>query len=121
MEYGFNLVLHGSLNTDFDLIAIPWNRSLGKIDSMIEEFAKIAGGVVMHQSEEERNCFPHGRQSYVININRSGKHNNYIDAKWYFDISVFPGNPKCAMCNTDIAHGEQICLDCFGVTEILID
>ena len=23
-EYGFNLVVHGSLNRDLDLIAIPW-------------------------------------------------------------------------------------------------
>ena len=25
LKYGYNIVLHGSMNRDLDLIAIPWN------------------------------------------------------------------------------------------------
>lgn len=90
VEYGYNLVLHGSLNRDLDLIAIPWEEKIGNVDEMIEEFAKFMGGLVMEQSEESKHCFPHGRVSYVINLNRAGKWNNYQDAKYYIDISVTP-------------------------------
>jgi hypothetical protein len=90
LKYGYNLVLHGSLNRDLDLIAIPWQQELGFAGEMIDEFAEQLGGEVMHQSEEQLNCFPHGRQSYVVNINRAGKWNNYEDAQYYIDISVIP-------------------------------
>lgn len=87
IEYGYNLVLHGSMNRDLDLIAIPWVKDLGDVEDMILQFASIIGGEVMHQSDEQKNCFPHGRQSYVININRSrDKEGN--DQQYYVDISV---------------------------------
>lgn len=120
-EYGYNLVLHGSMNRDFDLIALPWDNYLKKPEEMILAFAEIVGGTVMEQTEEQINCFPHGRKSYVINIDRGGKHNNYADPEWYLDISLFPGQPKCAMCDKNIDHGEQVCLDCFGITEDLTE
>lgn len=90
MKYGYNLVLHGSMNRDLDLIAIPWQQELGNVEQMIEEFAEQIGGHVLPQHKEQINCFPHGRQSHVININRAGKWNNYEDAQYYIDISVTP-------------------------------
>ncbi|WP_034256698.1 hypothetical protein [Adhaeribacter aquaticus] len=92
LKYGYNLVLHGSLNRDLDLIAIPWEKDLGDCDVMINEFAEHLGGEVMQQSEASKHCFPHGRMSYVVNLNRSGKWNNYQDAQYYLDISVIPPN-----------------------------
>ena len=89
VEYGYNLVLHGSMNRDLDLIAIPWVKELGDVEDMILQFAEIIGGYVMHQSDEQRKCFPHGRESYVININRCrDKEGN--DLQYYIDISVIP-------------------------------
>ena len=38
LRYGYNLVLHGSLNRDMDLIAIPWEDNLGNVEKMILEF-----------------------------------------------------------------------------------
>lgn len=90
IRYGYNLVIHGSMSTDLDLIAIPWTDPLGDVDSLIEEIATTIGGLVMDQSESQMSCFPHGRRSYVINLNRSGVYNNYEDAKFYLDISVIP-------------------------------
>lgn len=85
LKYGYNLVLHGSMNRDLDLIAIPWVKEIGDLDEMINEFCDCLGGQLMVQSYEQKNCFPHGRMSYVININR-GK--DGIDLQYYIDISV---------------------------------
>lgn len=90
VKYGYNLVLHGSMNRDLDLIAIPWQNELGNALEMINEFADCLGGEIMTQTHEQIHCFPHGRLSYVINLNRSGKWNNYQDAQYYIDISLLP-------------------------------
>jgi hypothetical protein len=90
MQYGYNLVLHGSMNRDLDLIAIPWQKEIGNPDEMVDEFATVLGGFAIEMSHAQKNCFPHGRRSYIININRSGKHNDYEDAMYYLDISVTP-------------------------------
>lgn len=29
LQYGYNIVLHGSMNRDLDLIAIPWQEQIG--------------------------------------------------------------------------------------------
>ncbi len=88
LKYGYNLVLHGSLNRDLDLIAIPWVKEIGNTDEMISEFALYLGGENMVMSEEQVNCFPHGRKSYVINVNRGGFSSE--DPQYYLDISVMP-------------------------------
>lgn len=89
--YGYNLVLHGSLNRDLDLIAIPWQVNIGDQDEMINEFCTVLGGRQMIQSKEDRYCFPHGRMSYVINLNRGEyTHPDFHDPQYYLDISVIP-------------------------------
>jgi hypothetical protein len=90
LKYGYNLVLHGSMNRDLDLIAIPWQEKLGDTDEMVNDFATILGGDVMEMTDAQKNCFPHGRISYIININRGGDWNNHEDAQYYLDISVTP-------------------------------
>ncbi|MBC8053754.1 MAG: hypothetical protein H7Y13_11885 [Sphingobacteriaceae bacterium] len=97
LKYGYNLVLHGSMNRDLDLIAIPWQHELGDVDTMINEFSDKLGGQVMEQSEEGKYCFPHGRMSYVINLNRECQsHKNWEDPQYYIDISVIPAAIKTA-------------------------
>lgn len=114
LKYGYNLVLHGSLNRDLDLIAIPWQETLGNYDEMIEEFAWAIGGSLMYANgvdrshtktigEEIKKDWPkntvkhHGRMQYVINLNRecSMKDGEWVDPQYYIDISVIPiGNQK---------------------------
>lgn len=102
-EYGYNIVLHGSMNRDLDLIAIPWQQEIKPYLPMIEQFAETLGGAILAESEEDRNEFAkiyHGRRNYVININRDlvMKYNgmgktqieNYSDPQYYIDISVTP-------------------------------
>jgi hypothetical protein len=90
LKYGYNLLLNGSMNRDFDLVAVPWSKELGDIDSMIQEIADFVGGCNQPLTDAQRNCFPHGRKSYIIDINRGGKFNNWSDEQYYFDISVIP-------------------------------
>ena len=105
LKYGYNLVLHGSLNRDMDLIAIPWNEEVGNVSNMMNEFCDYVGGR-MHQfnrradgSFKEFTKKPHGRMAYVIDIYRGGYFDGDIhfhhltyheDPQTYIDISVVP-------------------------------
>ena len=89
-EYGYNLVLHGSMARDLDLIAIPWSAELGDVDEMVTKFAEVLGGWVMPQTEAQMNCFPHGRQSRIVNINRDWIMDKNTDQQYYIDISIIP-------------------------------
>lgn len=97
LKYGYNLVIHGSLNRDLDLIAIPWNEELGIVEDMINEFADYVGGKIQDWVEGQRNA-PHGRKWYVIDIYRGGyiSDSGFAEMKYtkdpetYIDISVIP-------------------------------
>jgi len=102
-NYGYNLVLHGSLNRDMDLIAIPWAEEVKPHYPMIEEFAEILGGKIMVDDENRRKYLEklfHGRLQYVININRDlvmtyeglgiTEIKHHQNAQYYLDISITP-------------------------------
>jgi hypothetical protein len=92
-EYGYNLVIHGSMNRDMDLIAIPWCKELKPAEEMINAFLDYLGGHILHESDEQRETFSqhyHGRRSYVINLNRGSKFTKYEDVQYYLDISITP-------------------------------
>ncbi len=104
VKYGYNIVLHGSMNRDLDLIAIPWQETLGNREQMIDDIAFAIGGYVLMQNRTTENidgvrygAKPHGRIVYIININRDieAKFNGlvseikkYSDPQYYLDISV---------------------------------
>lgn len=108
LKYGYNLVLHGSLNRDMDLITVPWQEQLGSVDQMIKEFCEYVGGEIQLFNESRNNegeivgdlftVKPHGRKAYVINIYRGGYLNGggfqdmtyHKDPQTYIDISVIP-------------------------------
>lgn len=102
LEYGYNIVLHGSMNRDLDLIAIPWQEAIGDKKEMLDRISEAIGGYVMVESDEDRKRFRerhHGRQCYVININRTikAKVQGFItefieheDPQYYIDISILP-------------------------------
>ena len=92
--YGYNLVIHGSLDRDLDLVAIPWKKELGNCDTMIMEFAMFLGGTIMDQYDEHDNLrmfgnMNHGRINYIINLNRR-RDSEGEDLQYYLDISVTP-------------------------------
>lgn len=94
-DYGYNLVLHGSMNRDLDLIAIPWVDNTKDEFEMIQEFDKYLTGFC--SSDKEHYMFgllPAGRRGYVINLNRGGEWNKHVDVQYYIDISVIPTQNK---------------------------
>jgi hypothetical protein len=106
-KYGYNLVLHGSLSRDLDLIAIPWQAELRPHEDMIEEFIEAIGGDLQFANGLRRSYAPdqvwdkykvthHGRMQYVIDVNREcyNKDGEWIDPQYYIDISVLPASIK---------------------------
>jgi hypothetical protein len=95
LKYGYNLVLHGSLNRDMDLIAIPWNDQIGSIESMLSDFCQFVGGKLRKDEPSEK---PHGRVTYIIDIYRGGyekispfvERTYHEDPQTYIDISITP-------------------------------
>jgi len=104
LKYGYNIVLHGSLNRDLDLIAIPWEETIGDKDEMVDEITNIIGGNLLMQNRSVNNVEgdrfglrPHGRITYIININRDiefkfdglvSKIKEYADPQYYIDLSI---------------------------------
>ena len=104
-EYGYNLVVHGSMNRDLDLIAIPWIDNPRSEQEMIHEFQIYLSGkkVVDTEGETPFNILPGGRHSYTISLNRGDRHGEWFrfeDREYYLDISVTPLKTKKPSDNT---------------------
>lgn len=95
-EMGYNLVLHGSLNRDCDLIAIPWVDKPQPHFELIKALDFIVTERTCYTKPEhyQYSVLPGGRHSYVINIFRGGflpEFEDYVpDPQYYLDISVTP-------------------------------
>lgn len=91
--FGYNLVLHGSVDRDMDLIAIPWAYQIKPATDMVNAMVEYLGGHIMEEGEDARETFAknhHGRRNFIINLNRGGKQTNYEDPQWYIDLSITP-------------------------------
>lgn len=94
-EYGYNLVVHGSMNRDLDLIAIPWVDKPKAEQEMIREFQEYLTGITVTDSKGNIpfTILPGGRHSYIIDLNRGDRHGAWVrfaDEQYYLDISVTP-------------------------------
>lgn len=93
-ELGYNLMLHGSMNRDIDLVAVPWVDEPKSHKELIHAFCDYLGLRKVDEGFEHHYLFkvlPGGRHSYVINLNRTVvTYNPYIDAEYYLDISITP-------------------------------
>ena len=90
-EHGYNLLLHGSLNRDLDLVAVPWIDAPAEHMTLITAFCEYLGVFAADSPKDfGYSVLPGGRHSYVINLNRGGKFNGYLDEEYYLDISITP-------------------------------
>jgi hypothetical protein len=69
-ENGYALAIHGSLVSDFDLVAIPWTADSVSMDTLITTIAKYAGMFATDKSKtltgpEEKE---HGRKAWSISM-----------------------------------------------------
>jgi len=98
-HYGYNLVIHGSLDRDLDLVAIPWVDNPRPEQDMIKDFQMHLTGmnVVRPNGNVQFTVLPGNRHGYVINLNRGDKKGEWIrfeDEQYYIDISVTQLNTK---------------------------
>lgn len=104
-EMGYNLILHGSLNRDCDMVAVAWTDDPRPSFELINELYFILRDCRLENKEQFLySVLPGGRESYVISLNRqliSEDHPDYKegvqhDQQYYLDISVVNGNRKPA-------------------------
>lgn len=90
-DLGYNLIMHGSFNRDMDLVAIPWIDNPAAEMQLIQAFDKYLTGKADERPDYYLfSILPGGRGSYVINLNRGGRFNGYVDEQYYLDISITP-------------------------------
>lgn len=91
-DYGYNLVLHGSMSRDLDLIAIPWVDNPRPELKMIQEFDKyLRGRFFLSKEGYEFSILPGNRHNYVIQLNRGDRKGEWMrfeDQEYYLDISI---------------------------------
>ncbi len=129
LEYGYNLILHGSVHRDLDLVAVPWiNNPKPELD-MIKEFDRYFSGRCCSRKEDYlHSVLPGGRNAYVINLNRGDKKGewNGFDEQYYLDISVTPlgvmPENKCdhSSAINDYVADTRWCPDCGYIDEPII-
>ena len=111
-KHGYCLLLHGSMNRDLDLVAVPWDVKVKPHLKMSMALADAVGGVLApHRFDKESDRYvyhtvrQHGRIGYVIQLNRGGlnpklqfmmdspkirgRWRNH-DPQYYIDLSVMP-------------------------------
>lgn len=98
-DAGYNLLVHGSMNRDLDLVAVAWVDEPKTHIELLDSFCEYLGVPREEKTESNQKPYLHsvlggGRDSYVINLNRGGKFNGYLDVQYYLDISFTPNGRK---------------------------
>jgi hypothetical protein len=78
---GYSLALHGSMQRDLDLIAVPWEPYCLTDEQLVESFCdKVSDLMRPTGNAGAWTEMPHGRRAVVLLITGSG----------YIDLSVMP-------------------------------
>lgn len=93
-KHGYNLLIHGSMNRDMDLVCVPWvDRPYDHL-TLLDQFSMYLGcernNTLPWEQHYMFSILPGWRSSYVINLNRSWDHVNRTHLEWYLDISFTP-------------------------------
>lgn len=89
-QMGYNLLLHGSMDRDMDLICVAWIDNPRPHIEVLDAFSDYLGVHKEFQGQYLLKMLPANRSSYVININRGGIFNQFYDEQMYLDISFTP-------------------------------
>lgn len=82
---GYTLVLHGSMQRDLDLIAIPWAQGAIESNKLIEKICEVSGTMnIPHHKTRKYSIKPHGRKAYSLTWDGT------LGATPYIDISIMP-------------------------------
>lgn len=89
-RHGYALAIHGSMQRDFDLIAVPWIEEASTPVVLIRALKKATRMVTQSPLTDHlfKDCAPtpkpHGRIAFSIHVTDSGMYGGYLD------ISVMP-------------------------------
>jgi hypothetical protein len=86
LDCGWALGLHGSLNSDMDIMAMPWTEEAKSVEEMIlamERCMNVPTGAPQFATTKSVDK-PHGRVVFTI----------HIWADFYLDVSVIEGVTK---------------------------
>jgi hypothetical protein len=85
LELGYALAVHGSMQRDFDLVAVPWIEQAADAETLVEALREICGGFIIDPGtpagrwDAEQKQFvpatvgnpeikPHGRLAWTIQL-----------------------------------------------------
>lgn len=94
-DNGYNLLVHGSMDRDLDLICVAWtNEPIEHLD-LLEKFRKYLGAMKVVTlkgiPDFSHSVLDGGRDAYIIHLNYGydslGRH---TEDQWYLDISFTP-------------------------------
>ena len=100
IDHGYALFIHGSMNRDLDLVAVPWQDSPSDEFEMVNAFCKYLTGKTYTLKEKFLfQKLPGNRHNYVIDLNRGGykrTEDGLIsdpieftpDPEYYIDLSI---------------------------------
>lgn len=80
-EYGYAIAIHGSLQKDLDLVAVPWSEVATDAETLVMAICEIVGGFIL--PHQEALLKPHGRIAWTI----------HLGAGLWIDLSVMPRIP----------------------------
>lgn len=81
LECGYALALHGSMQADMDLIAMPWVEEAKSPRELVKALDECVGATVWKDYKWKRKTIkPHGRVCYTISIM----------GEYYIDLSIMP-------------------------------
>jgi len=91
-RHGYAIGVHGSLETDLDLIAAPWVKDVTDPAVLADAVAKaVSGMLVVPTPEYERsNVKPHGRRAFTIRFGLHDWKDGGKSKNLYIDLSVMP-------------------------------
>lgn len=79
LECGWTIALHGSMQSDMDMIATPWVEEATTVEILIEKISECIGKTIWKDSHFERHIGkPFGRVVYTLSI--------FSD--YYIDLSI---------------------------------
>lgn len=79
-QHGYALALHGSLQKDLDVLAVPWVEDASPVQELVEALVERCGGFLTGPPYERAK--PHGRAAWSIML--GGCVGGYVD------LSVMP-------------------------------
>lgn len=95
-EFGYNALLHGSLNRDMDIVCVPWINEPKDECLMLQAFDMCINGTYKTSSNGSIadayhfSVLPGGRNSYYIDVYRISEVFGWDDRQYYIDISITP-------------------------------